>query len=240
MYFSLPFLLSARVTAAAVVEQGLADFASSGQLAGGDRDYITSPVSIAQMIWASLTLFAATSIDPAGMAVTTLLRLDATQRFAMVDIDRLTVEGFGTANPVASERPGVPEVHIHLPASHRSAGAIVNSNNGPPGVDFSAIIALAKCCLLHSVDQLAAGVIESSPPLQPTHIGASKPVPRININRRVRAWRRNSSTAHSKSSSGTKTPQEHRREIVVNTTNSENTIITISLSPVSAVFYSPL
>lgn len=183
----LLFFFVASVAAADVVEQGPADSAPSGLLAGVARADITPPVGIAQMNWGSQTHIEATSIDPAGMTVTALVLSDGRQRFAMVDVDRLTVEGLEPAISVASERTGIPEDHIRLAASHTHAGAIVSSVKGPPGIDLSGFVALAERYRLQIVDRIVGAIIEANARLEPAHIGGGKGVGTININRRVRA-----------------------------------------------------
>ena len=138
-----PFLA---VTAAfgQLTEHGPADAAPSGLLAGAARADITPPVGIAQMNWGSQTHIEATSIDPAGMLVTALVLSDGTSRFAMVDVDRLSVTGLEDAIEASSIRTGIPAAHIRLAASHTHAGAVVSAAKGPRGVDLSEHAALVE------------------------------------------------------------------------------------------------
>ena len=182
----LLFLL-ASVATADVVEQGPADAGPSGLLAGVARADIAPPVGIAQMNWGSQTHIEATAIDPAGMYVTALVLSDGTQRFAMVDIDRLNVDGLESAIPAASRRTRIPEEHIRLAASHTHAGAIVNATKGPPGIDLAEFVDLAERHRLQIVDRIVGAVIEANSRLQPAHMYGGSGVGTININRRVRA-----------------------------------------------------
>ena len=184
--FLLLFLL-ASVATADVVEQGPADAGPSGLLAGVARADIAPPVGIAQMNWGSQTHIEATAIDPAGMYVTALVLSDGRQRFAMVDIDRLNVDGLESAIPAASRRTRIPEEHIRLAASHTHAGAIVNATKGPPGVDLAEFVVLAERYRLQIVDRIVGAVIEANSKLQPAHMYGGSGVGTININRRVRA-----------------------------------------------------
>src|SRR6266699_7168029 len=76
-----------------VVEQGPKDSARSGLLAGVARAEITPPVGIAHLNWGSQTHVEAAGIDPAGMYATALAISDGKQKFVMVDIDALFVDG---------------------------------------------------------------------------------------------------------------------------------------------------
>src|SRR5205809_8105512 len=74
-----------------VVEQGPKDSAPSGLLAGVARADITPPVGIAHLNWGSQTHVEAVGIDPVRMYATALVLSDGKQKFAMVDIDALSV-----------------------------------------------------------------------------------------------------------------------------------------------------
>ncbi len=81
-------VLLAVAASADVVEQGSADAAPSGLLAGVARADISPPAGIAQMNWGSQTHIESVAIDPAGMKLTALVLSDSEQKFARVDIDR--------------------------------------------------------------------------------------------------------------------------------------------------------
>ena len=183
----LPLLLLAGLAGADVVEQGPGDSAPSGLLAGVARADITPPVGIAQMNWGSQTHVEATSIDPAGMFVTALVVGNDRQRFAMVDIDRLSVTGLEPAIAQASRRTGIPREHIRLGASHTHAGAMVAAEKGPAGMDLSPFADLAERYRLVIVDRIVGAVIEANASLEPAHIHGGRGTGTISINRRVRA-----------------------------------------------------
>ncbi len=180
-----PFLA---VTAAfgQLTEHGPADASPSGLLAGAARADITPPVGIAQMNWGSQTHIEATSIDPAGMLVTALVLSDGTSRFAMVDVDRLSVTGLEDAIEASSIRTGIPAAHIRLAASHTHAGAVVSAAKGPRGVDLSEHAALVERYRLQVVDKIVGAIVEADSRLAPAHLYGGKGLGTININRRVR------------------------------------------------------
>ena len=184
---ALLFPLLAGAATADLAEEGPADSAPSGLLAGVARADITPPVGIAQMNWGSQTHVEATSADPAGMLVTALVLSDSEQRFAMVDIDRLSIAGLEEAIPAASRKTGIPEAHIRLAASHTHAGAIVAGEKGPAGIDLSAYAALAERYRLQVIDKVVGAVVEANSRLEPAHMHGGRGVGTININRRVRA-----------------------------------------------------
>ena len=178
--------LLASPAAADVVEQGPADAAPSGLLAGVARADITPPVGIAQMNWGSQTHIEAEANDPVGMSVRALVLSDGRQRFAMVDIDRLNVDGLEPAIEAASRRTGIPAEHIRLAASHTHAGPMVSPAKGPPGVDLSPYLALAERYRLRVVDAIVGAVIEAAARARPAHIHGGRGEGTININRRIR------------------------------------------------------
>lgn len=170
-----------------VVEQGPADAAPSGLLAGVARADITPPVGIAQMNWGSQTHIESVAIDPAGMKLTALVLSDGTQKFAMVDIDRLKVDGLESAIESASKRTGIPASHIRLAATHTHAGVMVTAVKGPPGVDLAPHVALAERYRLQIVDKIVGAIVEADDSLEPAHMHGGSGQGTININRRVRA-----------------------------------------------------
>lgn len=170
-----------------LVEQGPADSPPSGLQAGVARADITPPVGIAQMNWGSQTHVEATAADPAGMLVTALVLSDGERKFAMVDVDRLSVTGLEEAIPSASKRTGIPEDHIRLSVSHTHAGAIVAATKGPAGLDLSPYVALAERYRRQVVDKIVGAIIEANARLEPAHMHGGRGTGTININRRVRA-----------------------------------------------------
>ncbi len=170
-----------------VVEQGPSDAAPSGLLAGVARADITPPVGIAQMNWGSQSHIESVAIDPAGMKLTALVLADGSQKFAMVDIDRLFVNGLEPAIESASARTGIPAEHIRLAATHTHAGVMVTAAKGPPGVDLSPHVEMAERYRLQIVDKIVAAIVEANDQLEPAHMHGGRGEGTININRRVRA-----------------------------------------------------
>ncbi len=170
-----------------VVEQGPRDSAPSGLLAGVARADIAPPVGIAQMNWGSQTHVTAVGVDPAGMKATALVLSDGQAKFAMVDIDRLSVSDLEDAIPIASKRTGIPEANIRLAATHTHAGAMVNAAKGPPGFDLEPLVNMAERYRLFLVDKIAGAIVEANANLEPAHIYGGRGEGTINVNRRVRA-----------------------------------------------------
>ncbi len=169
------------------IEQGPKDSLPSGLFAGTARADITPPVGIAQMNWGSQTHIESVGIDPTGMKVTALVLSDGRQRFAMVDIDRLFVEGIESAIDIASKRTGIPAAHIRLGASHTHASVLVSPEKVPRGIDLSSHVAMAERYRLQIIDKVASVIAEANERLEPAHIGGGRGKGTININRRVRA-----------------------------------------------------
>src|SRR5687767_7213515 len=76
-----------------LVEQGPKDSPPSGLVAGVARSDITPPIGIIHLNWGSQTHVEAVGADPVGMYTTALILSDGKQRFALVDIDILSVQG---------------------------------------------------------------------------------------------------------------------------------------------------
>src|SRR5687768_8464682 len=90
-----------------LVEQGPKDSKPSGLMAGVARADITPPVGIAHLNWGSQTHVTAEGIDPAGMLATALVISNGRQKFAIVDIDILSVRGLDDAVRNASKTTGI-------------------------------------------------------------------------------------------------------------------------------------
>ena len=170
-----------------VVEQGPKDSSPSGLLAGVARVDIAPPIGVAQMNWGSQSHVQAIGIDPAGMKATAIVLSDGRQKFAMVDIDRLTINGLESAIAEASRRTGIPESHIRLGATHTHAGPMVNAAKGPPGMDLSPLVDMAERYRLFIIDKIVGAIVEADSRLEPAHIAGGRGEGTININRRVRA-----------------------------------------------------
>lgn len=180
-------VLFAALASADVVEQGPADSAPSGLRAGVARVDITPPVGIAQMNWGSQTHVTAVGADPARMLATALVLESGGQKFAMVDIDRLFVNGLEDAVDRASRLTGIPADHIRLGATHTHAGALVNPEKGPPGVDLQPLVDMLERYRAATVDQIVGVLVAANQNLQPAHMYGGRGQGTININRRVRA-----------------------------------------------------
>lgn len=172
---------------AAPIEQGPKDSKPSGLLAGVARADITPPVGIAQMNWGSQSHIVSTGNDPVGMVATALVVSDGRNKFAMVDIDRLFVEGLEPAIERAAKLTGIPAEHIRLGATHTHAGARTSSAKGPAGKDLSEYKALVERYDALLIDQIVGILVEANERLQPAHIYGGRGEGIININRRVRA-----------------------------------------------------
>ncbi len=170
-----------------VVEQGPKDSSPSGLLAGVARVDIAPPIGVAQMNWGSQSHVQAIGIDPAGMKATAIVLSDGRMKFAMVDIDRLTINGLESAIAEASRRTGIPESHIRLGATHTHAGPMVNAAKGPPGMDLSPLVDMAERYRLFIIDKIVGAIVEADSRLEPAHIAGGRGEGTININRRVRA-----------------------------------------------------
>ena len=104
-----------------LVEQGPKDSAPSGLLAAVARADITPPVGIAQMNWGSQSHILSTGNDPVGLFATALVLSDGKDKFAMVDIDRLFVNGLEPSIERAAQLTGIPAENIRLAATHTHA-----------------------------------------------------------------------------------------------------------------------
>ncbi len=170
-----------------VVEQGPKDSAPSGLSAGVARADITPPVGVAQMNWGSQTHVRAVGNDPIGMKATALVLSHGDQKFAMVDIDRIFVQGLEPAIERASKLTGIPATNIRLAATHTHAGVLVNGAKGPAGLDLSPLVEMAERYRLQIIDKVVGAIVEADRRLQPAHMHAGRGTGSININRRVRA-----------------------------------------------------
>lgn len=179
-------VLLALPAAAEVVEQGPKDSPPSGLLAAVARADISPPVGIAQMNWGSQTHVAGESIDPAGFVATALVLSDGRQKFAMVDIDFITVDGFEEVAARASAATGIPAAHIRIGASHTHAGPLLTAVKGPVGMDLAPYKRVYDAYRISAADKLVGVIIEANGRLQPAHIGGAKGTGTINVNRRFR------------------------------------------------------
>jgi neutral ceramidase len=180
-------IVAATVGVADLIEQGPKDSAPSGLLAGVARADITPPVGIAQMNWGSQSHILSVGNDPVGLYATALVVSDGSNKFAMVDIDRLFVNGLEPAIEQASALTGIPAAHIRLGATHTHSGAQTSSAKGPAGMDLSSYKAMVERYDNQIIDKIVGILVEANAKLQPAHIYGASGVGKININRRVRA-----------------------------------------------------
>jgi hypothetical protein len=168
------------------VEHGPKDSPPSGLLAGVARADITPPVGIAQMNWGSQSHIVSEGNDPLGLCATALALSDGKTRFAMVDIDRLFVNGLESSIERAAKLTGIPAENIRLAATHTHAAVNVSAAKGPAGLDLSEYQAAVKRYDEFVVDKIVGLIVEANSKRRPAHIFGDRGEGRININRRVR------------------------------------------------------
>lgn len=168
------------------VEEGPKDSAASGLLAGVARADITPPVGIAQMNWGSQSHILSERNDPVGLVATALVLSDGKTQFAMVDIDRLFVNGLEPSIERAARLTGIPAENIRLGATHTHAAVVVSAAKGPAGIDLSEYQAAVERYDNYLMDQIVGLIVEAHSKLEPAHIFGDRGEGRININRRVR------------------------------------------------------
>ena len=169
-----------------LVEQGPKDSAPSGLLAGVARADITPPVGIAQMNWGSQSHILSEGNDPLGLCASALVVSDGESKFAMVDVDRLFVNGLEPSIERAAKRTGIPPQNIRLAATHTHAAANVSAAKGPAGMDLAEYQAAVERYDHFLIDKIVGLIVEANSKLQPAHIYGDRGEGRININRRVR------------------------------------------------------
>lgn len=169
-----------------LVEQSVKDSKPSGLLAGVARADITPPVGIAHLNWGSQTHVAATGIDPAGMLATAIVLSDGKQKFAVVDVDLLSVYGLEEIAARASKMTGIPAAHIRINATHTHSGPAFQTGKGPIGTDPKSYEPLINLHRTLMGEKIAGAIIEANSKLRPVHAYAARGQGTININRRVR------------------------------------------------------
>lgn len=182
---ALAFALAGSASAD-VMEQGVRDAKPSGLLAGVAKANIEPAVGIPHQNWGSATHIAARALDPAGMFVRALVFSDGKQKFALVDVDAISVAGYDGAVARASAATGIPVEHIRLGASHTHAGPGLSRGKGPVGADVSAYEEMMKSHRAVVGDKLAGAIIEANGALRPAHVYGMVGTGSININRRFR------------------------------------------------------
>ncbi|MCA9125932.1 MAG: neutral/alkaline non-lysosomal ceramidase N-terminal domain-containing protein [Planctomycetales bacterium] len=186
-WFPLAVLFSLGPLSGDEVEQGPGDCAPSGLLAAVARADITPPVGIAQMNWGSQAHILSIGNDPVGLCATALVLADGRTKFAMVDIDRLFVNGLEPAIERASKLTGIPIENIRLSATHTHAAVNISAAKGPAGMDLSEFQAAVERYDESIIDKIVGLLVQANAELQPAHIFGDRGQSKININRRVRA-----------------------------------------------------
>jgi hypothetical protein len=181
------FIINAGLAFGDLVEQGPKDSKPSGLLAGVARADISPPVGIAHLNWGSQTHVTATGIDPVGMLATALVVSDGKNKFAIVDVDALSVPGFDAVVSAASKAIGIPAQHVRLNATHTHAGPAFQASKGPVGKDPAVFERVINAHRAVVVDKIIGSIIEADSKLRPVHAYAARGVGTININRRVRS-----------------------------------------------------
>jgi len=183
----LPLALFATFTLYAdLVEQGPKDAKPSGLWAGAARADITPPVGIPQMNWGSQTHVESVAIDPAGMFATALVVSDGRQKFAMVDIDVLSIHRMDDVVSRASQITGIPANHIRLGATHTHAGPLLSGEKGPVGFDLNKYQKSFWNYWDLMGDKIVGAIIEANAKLVPVHVAGAKGIGSISVNRRMR------------------------------------------------------
>ncbi len=183
----LAFLLVPGLLCADIVEHTAKNSKPSGLFAGVARADITPPVGIPHLNWGSQTHVEAVGVDPAGMIVTALVLSDGKQKFAMVDIDTLLVNGMQPIADRAAQAIGVPANHVRLAATHTHAGPMFQREKGPLNVDPAPYEKMMADYRRLLEERIVNTVIEANKNLRPVHAYGAKGTGTININRRMRA-----------------------------------------------------
>jgi neutral ceramidase len=169
-----------------VVEQGPKDAKPSGLLAGVARANITPAAGIPQQNWGSQTHVVAKGIDPAGMFLRALVLSDGRQKFALVDVDAISVAGLDDAIGRASALTGIPADHIRLGASHTHSAPSLSRDKGPVGADVSQYERMMESHRAVLADKLVGAIVEANGQLRPVHAYSRVGTGSINLNRRFR------------------------------------------------------
>jgi len=155
-------------------------------LAGVARVDITPPVGIPHMNWGAQTHVEAAGVDPVGMCATALVLSDGRQRFALVDIDTLSVGGLDDVRRRAAQATGIPLEHIRLAASHTHSGPALSPGKGPVGIDLKPYAARFAAYGRGMADKIVRVIVEANSRLAPARVSGARGTGAININRRLR------------------------------------------------------
>lgn len=167
-------------------EEGPADAAPSGLLAGVARADISPPYGIPLMMWGSAVHVESDGTDPTGMRASALVIADGEQQFAMVDIDHVSldyIDGAGMVEQIVA-RTGIPAGHVRLAASHTHAAPGINTMKGPPGIDVAAYQPMFDRYVQSLHDKVAGAVVKAQSELRPAHMYGGRGSASINVNRR--------------------------------------------------------
>lgn len=180
-----------RAVSADVVEQGVKDSRPSGLLAGVAKVNIEPAIGIPHQNWGSATHVVAKGIDPAGMYMRALVLSDGKEKFALVDIDAVSVgmRDEGVWDDVirrASTLTGIPADHIRMGASHTHSGPSLNRSKGPVGADLSQYERMMKMHLEVLGDKLVGLIVAANSNIRPVFAYGMVGSGSININRRFR------------------------------------------------------
>mgnify|MGYP001025891802 CR=1 FL=1 len=155
-------------------------------LAGVARVDITPPAGIPHMNWGAQTHVEAAGVDPVGMCATALVLSDGRQKFALVDIDTLSVGGLDEIRPRAAQATGIPVEHIRLAASHTHSGPALSPGKGPVGIDLKPFAARFAAYRRGMADKIVRAIVEANSRLAPARVSGARGTGTININRRLR------------------------------------------------------
>jgi neutral ceramidase len=169
-------------------EQGPADAAPSGLLAGVGRADISPPYGAPQLMWGSATHSEGVGFDPSGFYATAAAFSDKHQTFVLASIDASGVEDvWEQAIGTAAKLLGIPPNHIRLFATHTHSAPLFTEDGGPPGVDRSKYRPIIERYNAEVTDKLVGAIRQAVAALHPVHMYGGKGIGTIGINRRVRA-----------------------------------------------------
>lgn len=185
----VPFVLALAIGPLALAdprEQGPADSSPSGLLAGVARVEISPSAGIPHMNWGSATHLVAEGVASPGLFATALVLSDGKQKFAIVDIDAVNVNGLDSVITRAERETGIPAAHIRLAASHTHAGPNLSVERAPIGADMSALSEIMRRYRESLDDKLVGVIVAATRRLEPVHLYAGRGTGTINVNRRFR------------------------------------------------------
>jgi hypothetical protein len=120
------------------------------------------------------------------MYATALVLSDGRQKFAIVDIDILSVGGMQDVLARASKATGIPASQIRLNATHTHSGPAYQDSKGPVGKDPAQYEPVIRDYRKVLVEKVIGTIIEADSKVRPVHAYGARGTGTININRRVR------------------------------------------------------